>query len=154
MKNQTYTLIIIVFIILLIVPYFIFKDKVVFAPDIFLTEWYKTLFISGVLGTLYHFYFKEKIQHLLQINTINREIDELIEKITELKLIFENDKQKSMTLISEMRKSSYHLLSNKEISKIKDKITILHQKKGNHFNKNEMIEQIKFSLNSILHKLK
>ena len=59
-RKNILTLIIIILIIP--IPSLIFKDKVKFAPEIFLNEWYKALFITGLISFFYKYYIEKKIE--------------------------------------------------------------------------------------------
>lgn len=103
--------IILIIIAVIAAPIMIWKDQVKFAPEILLNEWYKTLFISGIIGLFYKFYVEKKITYLTNSNIKKKELDLIANKLLSIdeNLTKNNGTAKqNIIAIVEILKSSEH----------------------------------------------
>ncbi len=141
-------------IILILLPYWIWGDSVKFAPDIFLNEWYKTLFITGVIGLFYKYFIENKITDFNNSNLKRKEIDIIASKIA-----FVNNSFVDNTKTAEQHITAIKMIidtsANNYLS-IKDKLIELlefmntySEYIGEQKNKQEMEDQIQHKINKL-----
>ena len=149
-----------VILIITALPYIIWRNHVKFSPGIFLTEWYKTILITGIFGLLFKYIFEKKILTAIKANKANILIEALYEKLEQIENQLDNNQQLTLQATELIK-----LLI--ETSQFKNELSFFIKNFGDliskiqkyyvtdeEMRKNEMRRNIKFSLKELKNNLK
>lgn len=153
-------LIIVFFIVLFIsFPYLIWKDSVQFAPDIFLTEWYKTILITVLFGLFYKYIIEKKIDFLLISKRTNLDLQTILTELNTIEVELKKNEDltkkslKSIKLIIQTNHNQSYLHNTlNDIEEIEKNINQYFDQQDRK-DKNEMKKAIFFKIKKLRIKL-
>lgn len=146
-----------VLLAVILLPYLIFHNDVKFAPYILLNAWYKTLFITGIIGLFYKYVVEKKISDINNSSLRKKEIGIILNKLEFVKNSFTDDpllaseNVKAIKIIIETSTNNYIYLYE-IVSKLLESIDSYSENPGGEKRRQEMEHQIEFKISKIIEK--